>query len=51
MTICRRAIKRSCWCKQERYHVANACYGRDFMPTKTYDISKVKDGDKCIDGD
>ena len=33
---------------KEGYHIANACYGRDFMPTKTYDISKVKDGDKCI---
>ena len=33
---------------KEGYHIANACYGRDFMPTKIYDISKVKDGDKCI---
>lgn len=33
---------------KEGYHIANACYGRDFMPTKTYDISKVKDSDKCI---
>ncbi|HQC54298.1 MAG TPA: proline--tRNA ligase [Clostridia bacterium] len=32
---------------KEDYHMVNACYGRDFKPSVTYDIAKVKDGDKC----
>lgn len=33
---------------KEGYHIKNACFGRDYIPQKLFDIAKIREGDKCI---
>ncbi len=32
---------------KEEYHLKNVCEGRDFVAKETFDITKIKEGDRC----
>lgn len=36
-----------CGANKEKYHLVNVCYGRDYAPIYTFDISKVNEEDFC----